>query len=90
MKSVSVSLNALMPKKKQYNMLSALEGSSLENYTSNNTPQHQATRHNTRQHKYNATQHKCNKRQYEYNTTQHECNTTEHECNTTQDGYKTT
>ena len=57
--------------------------SSLENCTSNNTTQHEATRHNKRQHK-------CNTRQHEYNTTQHECNTTQHECNMRQHGYKTT
>ena len=36
--------------------------SSLENYTSNNT----------RQHEYNKTQHECNTRQHEYNTRQHD------------------
>ena len=58
---------------------SYLIGSSLENYTSNNTRQHDttrvqhnATRDNTRQHKYNMTQ-------QEYNTTQHETTRVQHE-----------
>ena len=48
--------------------------SSLENYTSNNTTQHETTRdntsttwHNTRQHEYNTKQYECNTRQQEYN-----------------------
>ena len=68
-------------------------GSSLKNYTSNNTRQHEynTTQHNTRQHEYNTrqleynttqhntTQHKYKTSQLEYNTTQHEYNTTQHE-----------
>ena len=65
-----------------------LKRSSLENYTSNNTTQHDTardntstTQHNTRQHEYNATQH-------EYNTTQHETTRVQHE--TTQVQHDTT
>ena len=64
--------------------------SSLESYTSNNTRQREATRHNTRQHEYNTRQHKYNTRQNEYNTRQHECNTRQHGCNKRQHEYNTT
>ena len=48
--------------------------SCLENYTRNNTSQHETTRDNAMQHEYNTTQHEatCD------NTNQHELNTTQH------------
>ena len=56
------------------------QGSSLENYTSNDTIQHDKTRDNTstRQHKYNTTQH---------NTREHE--TTRDNTSTTRDNTST-
>ena len=42
--------------------------SSLENYTSNNTRQHDTTQDNTSTTRHNTRQHKYNTRQHEYNT----------------------
>ena len=56
--------------------------SSLENYTSNNTTQHESTRHNTRQHEYNTTQHETTQVQHETTRVQHE--TTRDNTNTKQ------
>ena len=76
--------------------------SSLENCTSNNTRQHEATRvqhettqHNTTRVQHNATRHNTstarhNTTQCEYNTTQHEQNTRQHEYNAIQREYSTT
>ena len=58
-------------------------GSSLENYTSNNTTKHKTTRaqqdttrDNTGTIRDNTTQHECNTRRHEYDTRQHEYKTT--------------
>ena len=47
--------------------------SSLENYTSNNTRQHDTTRvqHNTTQHEYNTTQHDTTRVKYDTTRVQH-------------------
>ena len=70
-----------------YNMCYlTFQGSSLENYTSNDTIQHDKTRDNTRQHKYKKTQHKTTRD----NTRQQKCNTRQHKYDTGQHEYKTT
>ena len=62
-------------------------GSSLENYTSDNTRQHDTTRvkhdtirDNTSTTRQNTSTTRHNTRQHEYNTTQHEYNTTQQKC----------
>ena len=49
-----------------------LIGSSLENYTSNNTRQHDTTQDNTSTTRHNTRQHKYNTRQQETTRLQHE------------------
>ena len=52
---------------------------SLENYTSNNTRQHETTRVQHEKTRHNTSTTRSNTRQHEYNTTKHVYNTTQHE-----------
>ena len=53
--------------------------SSLKNWTTNNTIQHDKTRDNTSRTRHNTSKTRGNTRRHEYNATQHEYSTTQHE-----------
>ena len=53
--------------------------SSLKNWTTNNTRQHDTTRDNTSRTRHNTSRTRGNPRRHEYNATQHEYSTTQHE-----------
>ena len=59
-------------------------GSSLFEYTSTNTSQHDSTRLNTNQQESNTSQHESSASQHESDTSQQESNTSQHESNTNQ------
>ena len=82
-----------------FNLWSSSVWSSLENYTSNNTRQHEYNMNtkwlNTIQHQYNTTQHEYNTTQREYKTRQHDTtrvqhHTTRHNRSTTRHNTSTT